>query len=679
MAETQYKPPGLEAWDVVIVVLYFIVILGVGLYAMFKSNRGTVSGYFLAGRFMTFLPVGASLFASNIGSEHFIGLAGSGAAAGIGVGAFEFNAIIVIQLLGWVFLPVYIAGGICTLPEYISRRYGGKRLRMWLSVVSLLLYIFTKISVNLFSGALFIRLALGWNLYLAILLMLGMTCLCTITGGLTAVIYTDTLCTFLMVVGSLTVMGIGFSEVGGYEGLKDKYMMAVSNDTLYSNSSCGRPREDSFVMLRDPINSDMPWAGFIFGQTIASIWYWCADQVIVQRALAAKSLSHAQGGCLLAGYIKVLPLFTLVMPGMISRVLSPDRVACSVPEKCMEICGSEVGCTNIAYPELVLKLMPTGLRGLMMAVMMAALMSDLTSIFNSASTLFTIDVYGRFRKNASVRELMIVGRIMVAIMTGIGILWIPVVQNVQGGQLFIYIQAVSAYFSPPIAALYLLSILWTKATEKGAFWGMILGFIVGTIRMILDFTYQPPRCGDEDTRPSIIAKVHYMYFALILFWLTIITIVVISYFTEPMPEANVARLTWWTRHDKPSDTDVMEEARDEEIEKQEITEDSDEIEMQDIAAEKEEEKDDNAVTEETPAVDTVHHKHKPHSKIKRFYSWFCGYEAGTEEAKKAAHEQHERLQHLTSLERNRYAETFLNINVLIVMAIGLYLFIFFSI
>jgi len=541
---------------------------------------------------------------------------------------------------------------------------------MWLSVVSLLLYIFTKISVNLFSGALFIRLALGWNLYLAILLMLGMTCLCTITGGLTAVIYTDTLCTALMVIGSLTVMGLGFSEVGGYDGLKEKYMMAVSNDTLFSNSSCGQPREDSFVMLRDPINSDMPWAGFIFGQTIASIWYWCADQVIVQRALAAKSLSHAQGGCLMAGYIKILPLFTLVMPGMVSRVLSPDRVACSVPEKCMEICGSEVGCTNIAYPELVLKLMPTGLRGLMMAVMMAALMSDLTSIFNSASTLFTIDVYGRFRPKASVRELMIVGRIMVAIMTGIGILWIPVVQNVQGGQLFIYIQAVSAYFSPPIAALYLISILWTKATEKGAFWGMILGFIVGAIRMILDFTHLEPRCGEEDTRPSIIAKVHYMYFALILFWITVITIVVISLFTEPMAEANVARLTWWTRHDKPSETDVLEEARDEEIEMQEIPEEEEEE-----AAEK----DEKAATEDTPAVDTKPHGHKPRSRLKRFYSWFCGYEAGTEEAKKAAHDQHERLAHITSLERNPVAETFLNINVFVILAVGLYLYIFFSI
>ncbi|EDO44833.1 predicted protein, partial [Nematostella vectensis] len=561
----QSEPPGLEPADVAIVVLYFVVVVGVGIYAMFKSTRSTVSGYFLAGRFMTWLPVGASLFASNIGSEHFIGLAGSGAAAGIGVGAFEFNALILLQLLGWVFLPVYIAGGVCTLPEYINRRYGGQRIRVWLSILSILLYIFTKISVNLFSGALFIKLALGWNLYLAILLMLFLTCLCTITGGLAAVIYTDTLCTFLMGVGSLTVMGMGFSKIGGYSGLQEKYMKAVANETLYSNNTCGWPRHDSFTMLRDPVNSDIPWPGFLLGQTVASIWYWCADQVIVQRALAAKSLSHAQGACLFAGYIKILPLFTLVMPGMISRVLSPDRVACSTRESCMAVCGSEVGCSNIAYPELVLKIMPTGLRGLMMAVMMAALMSDLTSIFNSASTLFTIDVYGRIRSKASVRELMIVGRVMVAVMTGIGILWIPVVQNVQGGQLFIYIQAVSAYFSPPIACLYVVSILWTKATEKGAFWGMVIGFVVGAIRMVLDFVYLAPLCGEADTRPAITANLHYMYFALVLFWITAIAIVVISLLTKPHEGANTARLTWWTLKDEFSTTDHLETDRDDEM------------------------------------------------------------------------------------------------------------------
>ncbi|XP_031552878.1 sodium/myo-inositol cotransporter-like [Actinia tenebrosa] len=689
-----YHPPGLEGWDIVVVVLYFVVILGVGFFAMFKSNRSTVSGYFLAGRFMTWLPVGASLFASNIGSEHFIGLAGSGAAAGIGVGAFEFNALILLQFLGWVFIPVYIAGGVCTLPEYLHRRYGGQRIRIWLSVLSLLLYIFTKISVNLFSGALFIRLALGWNLYLAILLLLFMTFLCTVTGGLAAVIYTDTLCTFLMSVGSLTVMGMGFAEIGGYSGLKEKYMLAVSNDTLYSNSTCGRPRPDSFTMLREPLHSDMPWAGFIFGQTIASIWYWCADQVIVQRALAAKSLSHAQGGCLLAGYIKILPLFTLVMPGMISRVLSPDRVACSVPEKCMEICGSEVGCTNIAYPELVLKLMPTGLRGLMMAVMMAALMSDLTSIFNSASTLFTIDVYGLFRKKASVRELMIVGRVMVAIMTIIGILWIPVVQNVQGGQLFIYIQAVSAHFSPPIACLYLISIFWTKATEKGAFWGMMMGFVIGVIRMVLDFTYQAPKCGESDQRPAITKDLHYMYFALVLFWITGIAIVVISLFTKPSEGANTSRLTWWTRYDSPAEskysgeTGKGKEVLLDDINKSvKLTKMTYRDENNDAEKENKEEKGEkeDSLIDQEKALGSDERKSDiviidaKRSPIRRFYNWFCGYETGSEEAVKAAIEQEQRISIVTSLEQDPRAKIFLQVNVAIILCIGLALYIYFSV
>ncbi|XP_020891932.1 sodium/glucose cotransporter 4 [Exaiptasia diaphana] len=630
---------------------------------------------------MTWLPVGASLFASNIGSEHFIGLAGSGAAAGIGVGAFEFNALILLQLLGWVFIPVYIAGGVCTLPEYIHRRFGGQRIRIWLSVLSILLYIFTKISVNLFSGALFIRLALGWNLYLAILLMLFMTFLCTVTGGLAAVIYTDTLCTFLMAVGSLTVMGMGFYEVGGYGGLQEKYMHAVSNDTLFSNSTCGRPRDDSFIMLRDPVNSDMPWAGFIFGQTIASIWYWCADQVIVQRALAAKSLSHAQGACLLAGYIKILPLFTLVMPGMISRVLSPDRVACSVPEKCMEICGSEVGCTNIAYPELVLKLMPTGLRGLMMAVMMAALMSDLTSIFNSASTLFTIDVYGLFRKKASVRELMIVGRVMVAVMTVIGILWIPVVQNVQGGQLFIYIQAVSAYFSPPIACLYLISIFWKRATEKGAFWGMMVGFIIGAIRMVLDFTYQPPLCGQPDTRPAITKDLHYMYFALVLFWITAIAIVAISLFTKPSEDSNTARLTWWTRYDKPSSTDHAETERDRKYAMEEVKHHDD---NKPVTLLNVKERDDNKTykVEEGEAhledANVVVVDSKPPLST-RMLNWFCGYDEGSDEAHKAAMAQQKRMDAISSLEQDSRAKLFLQVNLVIILCVGLSLYIYFSV
>ncbi|CAL4225733.1 unnamed protein product, partial [Meganyctiphanes norvegica] len=285
--------------------------------SMFRPNRGTVAGYFLAGRFMWWLPVGASLFASNIGSEHFIGLAGSGAAAGIAVGAFEFNALILLQLLGWVFLPVFIASGVNTLPEYTRKRFGGRRIQTYLAVLSLILYIFTKISVNMYSGGLFIQAALKYNnLYVSVSFLLLLTALCTVVGGLAAVIYTDTIQFFIMIIGSAIVMFKGLEEVGGYKELQTKYLTAIPS-ILVANSTCGIPRSDSWQMLQsaNPKVSNIPWLGFLLGQTPASIWYWCADQMMVQRAMAAKSLSHAQGATLFAGIAKLLPLFIIVIPG----------------------------------------------------------------------------------------------------------------------------------------------------------------------------------------------------------------------------------------------------------------------------------------------------------------------------------------------------------------------------
>jgi sodium/myo-inositol cotransporter 3 len=276
--------------------------------------------------------------------------------------------MIVIQLLGWVFLPVFIASCVSTLPEYMSKRFGGNRIRVYLSVLSLILYIFTKVSVNLYSGALFIKLALGWNLYYAVLLVLGMTAFCTIIGGLAAVIYTDTIQALIMVAGGLTLMGVSYHKIGSYENLYRGYMDSVpefvKNATLFNSTSpyleCGMPNKKAFQMLRGISDSDMPWLGFLLGQTPSSIWYWCSDQMMVQRTLAAKSLSHAQGGTLLAGYIKILPLFMIIIPGMISRVLFKDRVACSDPETCMKVCDSKNGCSNIAYPLLIMELMPVG-------------------------------------------------------------------------------------------------------------------------------------------------------------------------------------------------------------------------------------------------------------------------------------------------------------------------------
>ncbi|XP_060946649.1 sodium/myo-inositol cotransporter 2 [Limanda limanda] len=515
---------------------------------MWKTKRSTVDGYFLAGKSMTWWPVGASLFASNIGSGHFIGLAGSGAAAGIGAIAYEWNGMLMVLLLGWLFLPIYIASGVTTMPEYLQRRFGGRRTQLFIAVLSLFIYIFTKISVDMYAGALFIQLALQWNIYVAIVLLLSITGLYTVAGGLAAVIYTDAAQTAIMLAGALTLMGFSFAEVGGWNALMEGYAHAIPSIRV-PNSTCGIPREDAFHIFRDPVYSDLPWPGVIIGMSVPSMWYWCSDQVIVQRSLAAKNLTHAKGGSLLAAYLKIVPFFAIMLPGMISRILYTDDVACADPKLCKQICGNEVGCTDTAYARLVMELLPTGLRGLMMAVMVAALMSSLTSVFNSASTIFTMDLWKSFRSRATEWELMIVGRVFVLLLAVVSVLWIPVVQASQGGQLFIYIQSISTYLQPPVSIIFLLGCFWKRTNEKGAFWGLSIGLLVGCIRMLLDFIYPAPLCYEQDDRPAVLKYVHYLYFSMMLSLITLVVVVVVSLATEaPKPE-QISRLTWYTRFD----------------------------------------------------------------------------------------------------------------------------------
>ncbi|CAH1787280.1 unnamed protein product [Owenia fusiformis] len=550
MSSTKVSGTALEIPDIVVIVVYFIFILFVGLWTS-RSNRGSVGGYFLAGRNMHWIPLGASLFASNVGSLHFIGLAGSGAAAGIAIGMYELNAIFVVLMLGWLFVPVYIASGVFTMPEYLKMRFGGQRIRVYLAVLSLLLYIFTKISADLFAGAIFIEQSLKWNIYISIIILLAIAAVFTITGGLTAVIWTDFIQTIIMIIGAFVLMIIGFVRVGGFEAMIFKYQFAVSNTTLHSNSTCGLPRKDYMHLFRDPVTGDIPWPGII-GITINSIWYWCADQVIVQRTLAGKNYTYSKAGTILCGYLKILPLFLMVFPGMISRILFPDKVACSTPDECWEICKSRSGCSNTAYPTMVLELMPQGARGVLLAVMLSALMSSLTSIFNSSSTIFTMDVWTRFRKQATDTELMIVGRLTVVVLVGVSIAWIPVIQASQGSQLFVYIQQVSSFLQPPICAVYILAVFWERINEQGAFWALMVGLLTGGIRFVVEYAYQKPLCGEDrpDPTPDIVKNFHYLYFGSFLFALTLLVCTVVSLLTKPIDKKYLYRLTYWTRHSK---------------------------------------------------------------------------------------------------------------------------------
>ncbi|XP_057347728.1 solute carrier family 5 member 4 [Manis pentadactyla] len=573
MTETLSPPEMSEriqnAADISVIVIYFVVVMAVGLWAMLKTNRGTVGGFFLAGRDVSWWPMGASLFASNIGSGHFVGLAGTGAASGIATAEFEWNALVLLLVLGWFFVPIYIKAGVMTMPEYLRKRFGGKRLQVYLSVLSLFICVALRISSDIFSGAIFIKLALGLDLYLAIFILLAITAVYTITGGLASVIYTDTLQTVIMLIGSFILMGFAFAEVGGYESFTEKYMNAiptvVEGDNLTISPRCYTPQADAFHIFRDAVTGDIPWPGMIFGMTIVAVWYWCTDQVIVQRCLSGKDMSHVKAACIMCGYLKLLPMFLMVMPGMISRVLYTEKVACVVPSECVKHCGTEVGCTNYAYPMLVMDLMPDGLRGLMLSVMLASLMSSMTSIFNSASTLFTMDLYTKIRRQASEKELLIAGRLFIVLMIVISILWVPLVQVSQNGQLFHYIESISSYLGPPIAAVFLLAIFCKRVNEQGAFWGLIIGLVIGLIRMIAEFAYGTGSCLTATNCPKIICGVHYLYFAIILFFVSILVVLGISLLTKPIPDVYLYRLCWALRNSTEERIDLdAEEKREEE-------------------------------------------------------------------------------------------------------------------
>ncbi|CAF0937199.1 unnamed protein product [Didymodactylos carnosus] len=377
-----------------------------------------------------------------------------------------------------------------------------------------------------------------------------------------------------MLIGGFILMIISFNKIGGISNLYRQYLLAVpsyTNSTIPSYTSvfsnqtttgiCGKPSVKSFQMLRSYKDPDMPWLGFFLGHTPNTIWYWCSDQMMVQRVLAAKTLSHARGGTLLAGYLKILPLFMIILPGMISRSLFPNTVGCNQPSVCEKLCNSKRSCTNIAYPALILNVLPDGLKGIMLAVMLAALISGLTSIFNSASTLFTIDIYPNllFRRKDKItnRELMIVGRLFVILMTVFGIAWIPIVIEMQGSELYIYMQQVIGFLAPPIACIYILAILWKRANEVGAFSGLMVGFAFGLLRMILEFSHIPPLCGQVDRRLLFIRKINFMYYAIFLFWLTLITCVIVSLCTKPPTKEQLFRTTYWTRKQKSMNRDLV--------------------------------------------------------------------------------------------------------------------------
>ncbi|MFC1746055.1 sodium:solute symporter [Candidatus Riflebacteria bacterium] len=481
--------------DIFAVVLYFIVIAGIGYWSSRKS-RSDSNSYFLAGKSVGWMAIGASLFASNISAEHFIGLAGSGASSGLAVGQFEWLACLILLLLGWLFVPLYLRLGIFTMPEFLERRYNSA-CRTYLSVVSLIAYVFTKVSVAVYAGALVLKTILGWNIWAGAILLIVSTGIYTVFGGLLAVIYTDFIQAFILIGGAVVLTSISVVKAGGLGMLVEKL------DPSF------------FSVWHSFSHPDFPWTGILFGAPILGVWYWCTDQMIVQRTLSAKSVGDAQKATIFAGFLKILPVFILVLPGLAGRLLFPNVA----PDQ--------------LYATMVNQLLPSGLKGLVVAALLAALMSSLSSVFNSSSTLVVIDFYKKWRPDAEEKDLVRAGQIATVVLVFVGLAWLPFL-GLMSEQLYVYLQSVQAYISPPIAVVFLMGILWKRGTGTAAIVTLVFGFLEGAFRFIAEVAVKAGWTTNSGL--VFLAKINFLHFAIILAVDSMIIFVLVSLITSPPSE-----------------------------------------------------------------------------------------------------------------------------------------------
>jgi SSS family solute:Na+ symporter len=512
--------------DWVVIVFYFLLVFGVAIWSAWRerASAGTTKDYFLAGRDAGWFLVGASLFASNIGSEHLVGLAGTGAASGVAVAQFEVLASLILLILGWFFVPFYLSSGVFTMPEFLERRYSSSA-RWYLAVISIIAYVLTKISVTIAAGGIVFEALMGVSFWTGAMIVVVITGIYTIFGGLRAVLYTDLLQTFVLIGGAVAVTLIGLSALGGWGAM---------------TQAVGPGFMDMWKPMTDP---NFPWTGILFGAPILGVWYWCTDQFIVQRTLAAKNEDHARRGTIFAGYLKLLPLFIFVIPGLVAYALSRSgRLQLAAPDQ--------------ALPALVAALLPAGIRGLVVAGLLAALMSSLSGVFNSTSTLVTLDVYKRLRPNASERQLVLFGQGMTALLVGFGLLWIPLMRLISG-QLYQYLQSVQAYISPPIAAVFLLGVMWRRLNSTGAMAALLSGFVLGMGRLVAELNK-----ASLDGLLLSFATINFLHFAVLLFAICSVVLVTVSLLTPaPAPEKTTG-LTYATKPATASTSDAAWRARD---------------------------------------------------------------------------------------------------------------------
>ena len=516
----------LSSFDWTIICIYFLTLLGIVLSA--SRRQKTTTDYFLAGRNVGFFAIGASIFASNIGSEHIVGLAGQGASTGLAMAHYELHAWIVV-LLAWVFVPFYYQSKVFTMPEFLEKRFG-KEPRWILSIVSLTAYVLTKVSVTVYAGALVFQTLLPDTFgspqnafWVGAITTVTLTGLYTVAGGLRAVLYTDLLQTIILLIGSTAITYFGLLELGGFNELR---VFASENVAQYA---LWRP-------LSDP---DFPWLGILIASPIVGIWYWCTDQYIVQRTLAAKDLKTARRGALLGAFFKIWPVLIFLVPGLIGAALNAKGIL----EISIDINGNIIG--DQVFPTMVATLLPEGLRGLVVAGIIAALMSSLSSLFNSTATLFTLDIYKKIKPKVSEQKLVLIGRMATLVVVVFGLLWIPIMPMISKGGLYQYLQSVQGYLAPPITAVFLLGLFNSRINNKGATWGLSLGFFAGMLKLIIQAFFGKEKIANPEFL-AYIGDINFLYFSGILFLFCVLLICLVSYQTELPDENQIDGLTYQT-------------------------------------------------------------------------------------------------------------------------------------
>lgn len=500
----------LDYWDIAIILIYFGIILWIAQWASkSKSDSGSAVDYFLAGKNSGWLVIGASLFASNIGSEIILGVSGAGARGNMPMANFEIIAALVLILLGWIFVPFYLRTGVYTMPEFLEKRYS-KACRNYLSVISILAYVITKISLIIFAGALVFE-TIGISFWTGAIVTVVATGFYTVLGGLKAVIYTDMVQAFILLLGTIAVTLYGLHAVGGWDEM-------IQIITIASQDSQNPPVGDFFNLWRPSSDTEYPWTGMLFGAPILGVWYWCTDQYIVQRTLSAKDVNNARKGALFAGYLKLLPVFIFFIPGVIAyALLQKGDISFSIEN------------ADQALPAMINGFLPTGLKGLAIAGLLAALMSSLSSAFNSSSTLLTIDFYQKYRPKASQKDLVRFGQIATVLLVLISLGWIPFMKSLMGGGIFHYLQSVQAYISPPIAAVFLFGLFYKWINATGAIVSLWVGFFIGVLRLVLEFmSNEGAIIVAEDSLLGLFLGINFLHFALFLFLFCALVLMAVS-------------------------------------------------------------------------------------------------------------------------------------------------------